>query len=144
MADIIYHNALALFATKAIDLPNDSCKVILLNSSYTPNADHTVYTDVSTYELSTANGYTQKTKTTAFTVTDVDGSDNVKVDCADVSWTASGGDIGPARYAAIIDDTATDDPLIYLFDFGTTKTAGNGTDFKITIDAAGLFTMAQA
>ena len=145
MADIIFHNYMTLEAEKEIDLENDSLIIVLLADTYSPSVDHTQYSDVSGHELATANGYTQKTKALAnVTVTDDDANDRANVDCDDISWTASGGSI-TARYAAVIDDSVTDDPLVYLFDFGENKTAGDGTDFKITIDDTnGWFYKAQA
>lgn len=145
MADIIYHNYMTLEAEKEIDLENDSLIVVLLADTYTPDADHSLYSDVSGSELATANGYTQKTKALAnVTVADDDANDRANVDCDDISWTASGGSI-TARYAAVIDDSVTDDPLVYLFDFGENKTAGDGTDFKISIDSTnGWFYKGQA
>jgi len=147
MADIIPHNVMALMAEGAIDLENDTLYVDLIDDTYSPNADDDTFeTGSDPYDsmISTANGYTQGTHTATLTVTDEDGDDNAKVDMNDWSVTASGGSIGPARYAVLWDDTAANDPIIYIFDLGENKTAGDGTDFKITIDANGLFTMAQA
>ena len=59
-------------------------------------------------------------------------------DAADVSWTASGGAIGPARYALIYNDTDTDDPPVVYIDLGENKTADAGTPFNITFNASGI------
>ena len=144
MADVIYHNALTLMGTGAIDFDTDTLKVALLTSSYTPNVDHTQWTDVSTYEISAGNGYIAGGDTVTSTVTDDDTNDQADFDISDPSWTASGGSIGPARYGVLYDDTHASDVLIYLFDFTTDQTANDGADFTISIDTGGLFTMAQA
>jgi len=144
MADLIYHNFLAELGKGTVDFDNDTLKVILVTSTYTPDADHALIGDVDTNELSTGNGYTAGGVTVAGSVTDSDANDNAMYDIVDPSWTASGGSIGPCRYAILWDDTHASDIVVYLFDMTTDRTAEDGADFTITIDAAGLFTMAQA
>ncbi len=144
MADIIYHNALAEMGNGGLDFDTDALKTILVTSSYTPDVDHAALTDVNTNELSTANGYTVGGVAVTGTVTDSDANDNVVFDITDPSWTASGGSIGPCRYAILYSDTHATDAVIYCFDLTTDRTAEDGADFTITIDSGGLFTMAQA
>jgi len=53
----------------------------------------------------------------------------VTVACADVVWTASGGNLGSSttgRYFPIYDDTSTTDKLIAYHDYGTTFTVATG------------------
>lgn len=144
MADLIYHNFLSELGKKTVDWDNDVLKVILVTSSYTPDVDHAVIGDVDTNELATQYGYIQGGVTVAGTVSDEDAGDNAKYDIVDPSWTASGGSIGPCRYAILYDDTHATDIVVYCFDLTTDRTAEDGADFTITVDAAGLFTMAQA
>ena len=59
-------------------------------------------------------------------------------DAADVEWTGS--TITGARYAAIYDDSLTNDPLICAIDFGGDFSTTSGT-FKITWNASGIFTL---
>ena len=59
-------------------------------------------------------------------------------DAADVEWTGS--TITSARYAAIYDDSLTNDPLICAIDFGGDFSTTSGT-FKITWNASGIFTL---
>lgn len=91
-------------------------------------------------QLSTANGYTQNTKTLdslALTATGSPAND-VKLDANDVSWTASGGAIGPARYALVCNSTDSNSPPVLFMDFGENKTADNGTPFNIAWHANGI------
>ncbi len=93
-------------------------------------------------QLSTANGYTQDTKALTGMAITATGSpaNDVKLDADDVSWTASGGDIGPARYALVYNNTDTDKPPVAFIDFGENKTAGSGTPFNITWHTNGIIT----
>ncbi len=144
MADIVFHNWLTQMANKEIDFDNDTLKVALLTSAYTPDVDHTDWSDLSANELGDGNGYTTGGVTVAGTVANDDSNDNAKFDIADPSWTASGGAIGPALYGVLYDTTTSTNWLAYLFDFSTVQTAQDGASFTIQIDTDGLFTNAQA
>lgn len=121
-------------AVKQIDLATDSLKIVLMGTGFTFNKDtHATYADVSASELATGNGYTQNTKTLAsVVVTEDDTNDRANMACADVSWTAAGGAIGPAAGAIIFSDTSSDDTVVGYIDFGTDKTADDGAPFQIT------------
>lgn len=56
--------------------------------------------------------------------------------CTDVVVTASGGSIGPFRYAALYNDTPTSpaDPLIAFWDNGSSQTVNDGE--SVTLDFA--------
>jgi len=88
-------------------------------------------------ELATANGYTQDTKTTGtVTVDEDDTNDRADATFPTVTWTASGGDIGPTPGAILYDDTIPDDTIIGYLDFGGNQTATDGQTFNI---ASGCF-----
>lgn len=123
-----------LLASKIIDFANDSFIIILMASGFTFNKDtHHGYADVSASELATGNGYTVKTKTLAgVAVTEDDANDRCNVTWSNVTWTASGGAIGPSPGAIIFDDTVTAagvtvaDPIIGYIDFGGNQTQADG------------------
>lgn len=142
MADVWYHNILAAAMSGTVDLDSDTTKVILVTDSYTPNADHTQKSDTGANELSTGSGYTAGGVAVTPTVSDVDASNSVTYDTTDPSWTASGGPIGPFRYAIWYDDTHANDLLIYLFDFGSNQTGNDGATIKVTVATGGLFSIA--
>lgn len=84
-------------------------------------------------ELATGYGYTQDTKTlTGKTVTEDNTYDRAEMTCDDVSWTASGGTIGPTPGAILYDDTTSDDTIIGYLNFGANQQAASGADFVIS------------
>lgn len=115
-------------ASGDIDFDADSFIIILMTTGYTFDKDaHADYADVSASELGTANGYTVKTKALAnVTVTEDDTNDRCSVTWNNVTWTASGGDIGPSPGAIIIDDTVAADVVVGYIDFGGDQTAVDG------------------
>jgi hypothetical protein len=118
---------------------SNTFKVMLSNAA--PNVDtHTVRADST--ELSTANGYTSGgTVTTVSGVAEASGTSSIAT--TDVSWTASGGTIGPFRYAIWYDDTPTSpaDPLIAYWDNGSSVTLNSGESFTVDFGAV-TFTIA--
>ena len=89
-------------------------------------------------QLSTAYGYTQDTKELENVATTVVTTNDSKFTASPVTWTASGGAIGPARYALIYNDTDADKPPVVLYDFGENKTADAGTDYLLTPNPDGI------
>ena len=117
-----------LLATKAIDFANDTFKIILMNTGFTFNKDtHALYADVSGSELASGNGYTTKGPTLAgVAVSEDDTDDRAEITWNNATWTASGGAIGPTPGAIIIDETATNDPVVGYIDFGGEQTQADG------------------
>ena len=114
----------------------DTCKVILSNAA--PNvATHAVRADVT--ELSTGGGYTSG-GTSIANVGSMSGG-TFSLVATDVTFTASGGTIGPFRYVIIYNDTPTSpaDPLVCYYDYGSSITL-NDTETFLTDFGATLFT----
>jgi len=119
--------------TGAIDWSSDVFKVILMGSGFTFDRDsHATYTDVSGSELSTGSGYTAGGATlTINSVTENDTDDQCDVDIADVTWTASGGTIGPYSGAIIYDDTSSDKTVVAYKSFGGDSSSTDGQTLKL-------------
>jgi len=125
-----------------IDLDNDTFDIILMDVNHTFTQANTKKADISANEIATANGYTQGAETLA-SVTWTSSGATQTFDAADPTWTASGGSIA-ATDAVIYSETSSSpdaDLLMCSIDFDGLQTAGDGTDFKITINASGIFTI---
>lgn len=122
-----------MLITKKVDFAVDSFKAILMNNAYVFNRDtHATYADISASELATGNGYTANTKVLAgVTVVEDDTLDKAGVTWSNVSWTASGGSIGPSNGMCIVDDTTTDDTVVGFVDFGAAQSAADSGNFNV-------------
>lgn len=137
MADIIFNNFIHDLGSGLINWESDTLRAALYSDISAFDKDTVSYSN--TNELTSANGYTQNNKAvTGGNIIQNDADDVVQYDIGDITWTASGGQIGPAS-GCLIYDVTNESGAVYLIDFGEAKTADNGTDFKITIDASGLF-----
>lgn len=123
-------------------------KVALLGNTATSgfDASHTTLAQVlgSPSDEVSGNGWTSGGETIANVAVTTVTTNDAKLDGDDLSVTATGGDIGPAYGAVIYDDTDASDGPLALIDFGEAKTAGVGTDFKITWNASGIITATVA
>lgn len=121
---------------KKHNLGSDTLKVLLTNTA--PSLSNTQKSDISG-ELSTANGYTAGGATVTIT-SSAQSSGLYTLIASDVTWTASGGSIGPFRYAVFYNDTATNDELIGYLDYGYSVTVASGQTFTLDFDAvSGLY-----
>lgn len=116
------------------NLASNTIKVMLTNSA--PSATNTVKSDIT--EISAGNGYTAGG--TASTPTWGETSGTAKLVLTDVTFTASGGSIGPLRYAVIYNDTAAAKNLIGWYDYGSSITLASGETLTVDFDATnGVF-----
>lgn len=107
-------------------------KAMLTNSA--PVATNTIAANLT--DISAGNGYTAGGMTLD-TVTLTETTGTAKVTIADEVLTASGGSIGPFRYVAIYNDTATSpaDALVCWYDYGSSITLADGESLTIDFDA---------
>ena len=115
----------------------DTLKIYLTNA--TPDAAlDAVKADLA--EISAGNGYTAGGPDMQNDMTETGGT--ATVTGVDATITASGGSIGPFRYAVLYNDTPVSpaDPLIGWWDYGSAITLLDGE--ALTLDAgASLFTV---
>jgi hypothetical protein len=128
---------------KAVDIQNDTFKAILVNTTFAFDKDaHATLADViasSSPELATGNGYTQQNKAlTGGTWTEDDANDKGIRTFDNITWTASGGSIGPTGALVIYDDTTADDTVVGCVDFGDDYTIPDGTNLQITAPAISI------
>jgi len=122
------------------NLGADTLKVMLSNTA--PVATNTIKANIT--EISAGNGYTAGgTQATISSSSHTTGT--YKLVLADVVFTASGGTIGPLRYAVLYNDTPTSpaDPLICWHDYGSSITLQDTETFTWDADATnGILTIA--
>jgi hypothetical protein len=122
-------------AEKVHDLNVDTLKVYLSNATPDAAAD-AVKADLA--EISGGNGYTagghdtQNATSRSGAVTSITG--------VDIVITASGGTVGPFRYAVLYNDTPTSpaDPLIGWWDYGSAITLQIGESLTVDFGSSQL------
>lgn len=128
-------------AEKVHNLGADTLKVMLTNSA--PLATNTVKADLT--EIAAGNGYVAGGATVTIT-SSAQASGTYKLVGNDVIITASGGAIGPFRYAVLYNDTpatAPIDPLIGWWDYGAAMTLNDLETFTVDLDqTAGILSNA--
>lgn len=120
------------------DFSAHAFRIALSNTA--PDANlHTVRADIT--ELASGNGYTQDSHATTIGGTAESGG-TISITATDVTITASGGSIGPFRYAILYNTTPTTpaDPLIAWWDYGSSITLAAGETFTVDFGAT-LFTL---
>ena len=125
---------------KTHNLGADTLKVMLTNSA--PVNTNSVRADLT--EISAGNGYTSG-GTQATISSSAQSTGTYKLVLADVVFTASGGSIGPFRYAVLYNDTPTSpaDPLIGWWDYGSSVTLADTETFTVDFSADnGVLTLA--
>lgn len=126
-------------AEKVHNLQADTLKIMLTNT--VPLAANTIKANLS--EIAAGNGYT--TGGTQATVSSSTHTTGVyKLVLADVIFAASGGPIGPFRYAVLYNDTPSSpaDPLIGWWDYGSSLTLASGETFTVDFDpSTGVLTI---
>ena len=117
-------------AEKAHNLGSDTLKVMLVSTA--PTSANSVKADLT--DIAAGNGYTAG-GTAATISSSSQTSGTYKLVLADVTFTASGGSIGPFRYAVLYNDTATNDELIGYWDYGSSISLNNGEVLTVDFDA---------
>ena len=133
-----FNSFVEAMAEKVHNLGSDTLKVMLTNTA--PSAANTVKTDIT--EIAAGNGYTAGGAAVTITAS-AQTSGTYKLVGNDVTWTASGGSIGPFRYVVLYNDTATNDELIGYYDYTTNLTVTSGNLFTVDFDQInGILTLA--
>lgn len=129
---------------KEADFPDDSWKVMLCNSSFTPDQDTMDYKDDVTNEVSgtgyTAGGQALANKTIGYTA----GTNVVKLDADDVVWVTV--TLSDVKNVVIYDDTPATAATKPLLGFGVIDTAlnPNAGNLNLNFDSAGILTLTAA
>ena len=126
-------------AEKAHNLGSDTLKLALTNTA--PAAGDTTWNTTSHPAPAAANGYSAGGNTVTIS-SSAQNSGTYKLVLADSVFTASGGAIGPFRYAILYNSTASAKPIGW-WDYGSSITLNDGETFTVDFDAsAGVLTLA--
>lgn len=110
-------------------------KAMLTNTA--PNAStNTVKADLT--EIAAGNGYTAGGTDIQNSVTQAGATSSVA--SVDVTWTATGGVIGPFRYVALYNDTQTTPvkPLVGFYDYGSSIQLNDTESFVVDFSTSWL------
>ncbi len=134
-----FNSFVEALAEKVHNLGSDTLKVMLTNTA--PVATNSIKTNIT--EISAGNGYTAGGNTASVT-SSAQTSGTYKLVLGDpATFTASGGSIGPFRYAVLYNDTATNKELIGYWDYGSSITLASGESFSVDFDpTTGVLTLA--
>lgn len=115
------------------NLNTGTLKIYLSNATPDAAAD-SVRADLA--EISAGNGYTTGGEDIQNAYSESGGTGTLTG--TDVTWTASGGTIGPFRYVVLYNDTPTSpaDPLIGWWDYGSSITLQDGETFTTDFGAS--------
>jgi hypothetical protein len=114
---------------KEHDLSADTLKVYLSNEA--PLTSDTNKADIA--EIAEGNGYTAGGNTLIMKFWTKSTNAATFASATDPSWMASGGSIGPFRYAILYNDTHASDRLIGYWDRGSSMTLADGETFTLTL-----------
>lgn len=80
-------------------------------------------------EIAAGNGYTAGGGTTTITLNEAAGTTTITG--TKVTFTASGGSIGPFQYAVLYNDTSASDNLMAWWDYGSALTLNDGDSLAV-------------
>lgn len=115
------------------NLGSNTLKFVLTNTA--PVATNTVIGDIT--EITAGNGYTAGGNSITRTSSS-QSSGTYSLVLADYVLTASGGNIGPFRYAVIYNDTSATDALIGWLDYGSSITLLDTETFTLDFGASAI------
>lgn len=115
---------------KVHNFSTDTLKVMLSNVA--PVATNAVKADIT--EIAAGNGYSAGGSAATLTSNGQTGGVE-KLVLVGPTFTASGGSIGPFRYAVLYNSTPVAGNLIGWWDFGSGITLASGNQFQVAFDA---------
>ena len=127
MATLIRFNTfLKAVHEKKHNCASDQFKIALTNA--VPSASNSVLANIS--QISYTNCSSRNITTTSST----QSSGKYKLVFADLELAASGGTVGPFRYAVIYNDSASNKELVGYYDYGSSITLNDGETITIDFD----------
>ena len=125
-------------------LGSNTIKICLSNTAPTAASDAGYTADISGEEISSGNGYTTGGETVSVTSSQSSGTFTLVGSTADVTWTASGGSIGPFQYCIMYDDTHASKQLICYWSLSSAHTITDGSTYTLSTNGTTLYSDAPA
>jgi hypothetical protein len=137
-----FTNFVYAFGQGQINLSTTGHTFSVMLTNTLPTSTMKTSTDIT--EISTGNGYAHLGSTcqiTSYTVSSASSTGVLTVlgPSAGVVFTASGGSIGPFRYAALLDQSTAyggNPQLVSWYDYGSAVTLATTESFTLTFDAS--------
>lgn len=129
----LFYSFVEKLAEGVFDFENDQIVVALTNTEpdltgqEIANITEISYTNLTTRNLTTSSS-SQTSGTYSFVVNDHILSGN-------------GGSVGPFQYIVLYDDTATNDPMIGYYDYGSAATLNAGETLTLDFSTTGVFSI---
>ena len=120
---------------KKHDFSADTFRWVLTNTA--PLATNTTLTNIT--QVATGNGY-PGANTQAISASAQTGGTYTATMATNVTFTATGGAVGPFRYVVLYNDSALNDELVGFYDYGSSITLQNGESFTIQSNGVALIT----
>lgn len=124
-----------------VNLNTDAIKIGLTNTALTATG---IDVKANITEVANGNGYTTGGIDIGNLFSETGGVGRVTA-TGDPSWTATGGSIGPFRYAFAYDDTVATaghiDKVLGFWDYGTAVTLTSGESFVVDLTTTSAFTL---
>jgi hypothetical protein len=121
------------YAMEGANCGTDQFSVALCAAANAPVATNSVLTDLTQISYTNCSARTITTSSSAQT------TGTYKLTLADLTLTASGGDVAAFRYVVVFDETVANDPLVAWYDYGAAVTITNGNSFLIDFDGSNGF-----
>lgn len=130
-----FHTFVEALAEGKHTLDSDTLKIALSDTAPTAASDVGFLPGSSHPPPTNANGYTTGGNTLTVSSSSQTGG-TYKLVCDDTTFTASGGTLGPFRYAILYNDTASSDELIGYWDLGASETLADGDGKTLDLSAS--------
>jgi len=130
-------------AEKVHNLGSDTLTVALSNTAPASESSNPTADGNGVLANVTQIAYTNLSARAITTSASAQTSGTYKLTLTDLVLTASGGAVADFRYVYIYNDTATNDELIAVYDYGSTVSLADGDTFTIDFDGTnGVLTIA--
>jgi len=143
MATFVKVNDWVSYLTKGANVATDQFALALSNTAPASEASNPTADGNGVIANVTQVSYTNCSARALTTTSSNQAGGTLSLVLQDLTLTASGGSVGPFRYVYVFDDTLAGDPLVGLYDYGSSITLNTGETFLYDLSATGQFTVSS-